>query len=766
LLGDTYVNPDYRAAAVGRTDRFAEEAWWGEQPVRDDLEAFMAGHLTSPQAVKAPLLILGQPGSGKSVLTQMLAARLPAAEFLVVRVVLREVEADADLQTQIEHAVRSVTGENLTWPDLVRSAGDALPVVMLDGFDELLQATGVSQTDYLMRIEGFQAREADQGRPVAVLVTSRTAVADRARPVDGMVVARLEPFRATQVGLWLGVWNKANTAGLASRGLQPLTPQTALQHPELASQPLLLLMLALYDGDGNRLQRADAALGEAELYERLLASFAGREVGKSRADLPGSMFDDAVERELLRLSVAAFAMFSRGRQWTSEAELDTDLAALLGPPDSEPAREELRAPLSAAQVVAGRFFFIHEAMATRDNTQLRTYEFLHATFGEFLVARLVASELSDLTEAARLAAGRARPTLADDAFLHAVLSFMPLTVRSAITPFLAERFDKLSELRRQQLRTLLLRLFRDSLGERHDTRFGDYMPMPLTVPARHAAYSANLAFLAVLAAGEVPASTLFPAARDPVEDWRKLALLWRSQLPPEAWTGMISAVAIDRIWDNKQRDVVLRPSGTPSKRFWDPDPHWSCNRGPGHKYRQRGLPFSFAHSTDLWLSAQASFICDDGDDAVTHALAPLVGYLDRAVSLFHSYWPREGPAISGANALITLWLACSTESAPGELTSAFDTCLEIAIYGRFSSGTATRERFRTLVLRQIAANQQRLPQDWLDSIGIRIRDTVNNRPGEVYDAAELLRIANEILPELIAIGRGTAGQQQVQPEPT
>ena len=45
--------------------------------------------------------------------------------------------------------MRGATREHLTWPDLVAAAGDALPVVMLDGFDELLQATGVSQSDYL-----------------------------------------------------------------------------------------------------------------------------------------------------------------------------------------------------------------------------------------------------------------------------------------------------------------------------------------------------------------------------------------------------------------------------------------------------------------------------------------------------------------------------------------------------------------------------------------------------------------------------------------
>ena len=108
----------------------------------------------------------------------MLAARLPAADFLVVRVPLREVPIELDLQDQIEHAVRRETGERITWPDLTRAAGGALPLVLLDGFDELLQVTGVSQSDYLLKIAEFQEREAVLDRPVAIVVTSRSAVAN------------------------------------------------------------------------------------------------------------------------------------------------------------------------------------------------------------------------------------------------------------------------------------------------------------------------------------------------------------------------------------------------------------------------------------------------------------------------------------------------------------------------------------------------------------------------------------------------------------
>ena len=425
-LGEAYVNPEFRVALPSTAERFGEESWWTDIPVHDDLAGFLAGHLTAPQAVVAPLVVLGQPGSGKSVLTQVLAARLPPNEFLVVRVVLREVAADADLQSQIEHAIRAATGENLAWPDLARSAADALPVVLLDGFDELLQATGVSQTDYLKRTSDFQRREADQGRPVAVVVTSRSAVADRALPVTGMVVIRLEPFRDTQIDKWLQAWNDANATGFARLGLRPLPLETVLAHPELASLPLLLTMLALYDTDGNRLQHDSASLGTAELYDRLLTRFAEREIGRTGVAMAPEELHQAVQRELLRLSVAAFSMFNRGRQWVTESELDADLTALFGPLARQDDGMGLRAPLSAAQVTLGRFFFIYESQATREGNRLRTYEFLHGTFGEYLLSRLVVRELDDLAEAARLAAARNRPEPPEDAFLHALTSFMPL----------------------------------------------------------------------------------------------------------------------------------------------------------------------------------------------------------------------------------------------------------------------------------------------------------------------------------------------------
>ena len=148
-----------------------------------------------------------------------------------------------------------------------------------------------------------------------VVVTTRVAVANRARFVGPTMVLRLEPFGADQVRRWLDVWNAVNPRAV-------LSPAVALRFPDLAGQPLLLFMLALYNADGNALHAEGAELAKARLYERLLTRFARREVDKSLRDALDDRVEQAVEEELVRLSVVAFAMFNRGVQWIDETELD------------------------------------------------------------------------------------------------------------------------------------------------------------------------------------------------------------------------------------------------------------------------------------------------------------------------------------------------------------------------------------------------------------------------------------------------------------
>src|SRR6266704_1386354 len=253
--------------------------------------------------------------------------------------------------------------------------------------------------------------QSGQGRPVVALVTSRIAVADRARYPEGTVALRLEPFREEQIRRWVHIWNLHNEDHLRSCGLEPLPAQVVTRHRALAREPLLLLMLALYDADANALRRGSGtgggqALDETRLYEELLTSFAARELAKSQVAASAGEIADHIEQELQRLSLISFGMINRHRQWVTEAELDSDLAALLG------RRPEtltgFRAPLTAAGIAVGRFFFVQRAQAIRDGSRLQTYEFLHATFGEYLAARLTGQLAADLlTRRPALAVGHA-----------------------------------------------------------------------------------------------------------------------------------------------------------------------------------------------------------------------------------------------------------------------------------------------------------------------------------------------------------------------
>ncbi|HEY0696426.1 MAG TPA: hypothetical protein VGD43_01280, partial [Micromonospora sp.] len=661
---------------------------------------------------RAPLLVLGQPGSGKSVLTKALAARLPAADFLVVRVVLREVSAVADLQEQIEQAVRADTGERLEWPTLVRSAGDALPVVLLDGFDELLQATGVSQTDYLLRVAAFQRREADQGRPVAVLVTSRTSVADRAQPPPGTVALRLEPFDEARVACWLDTWNAVNADRFAVLGVEPLDPGSALRHRELAEQPLLLLMLALYDADGNALRGA-GELRQGELYERLLRSFARREVTKHR-ELSNRDLDRAVEAELRRLAVVAFAMFNRRAQWVTEEELEHDLAVLLGGAPEDRDRGGRWAPLRAAQVVLGRFFFIHRAQASPgDGRRLETYEFLHATFGEFLVARLTWQVVADLVarEAASSMSFGGGP--ADDDLLHALLSHAVLSDRAPVLTFLTELMSTLDGERRAEWAEVLVRLFHEVHETARGRRFDDYRPRGLPVPARYAVHSANLLLLAVCAAGSVTGRQLYPARSypefaDPVGPWHRQALLWRSQLAHDEWTSLVDRLDLDRRRDDQGRDIVL--SILPNGLTLLPPPvdtEWTYGLA---RFGPRGDAEAFwawpeQGPTD---ESRSHFECGQGDDLIQHVLEPVRRFCSTPV---HILAVRPDGISSVMREILEVCFAPIGDLPAEERARTYQNAMQLALSPPGTANRALREQVTALVFDRMAADDQVPP--WL-----------------------------------------------------
>lgn len=567
-----YVNPRYRIVRATDDTRPADESWWDEAPSRDDIDLTLAACMTVPDATRLPVLLLGHPGAGKSLLTKVLAARLTAAAgYTAVRVPLRQVGANAPIMEQIQQALDIATHKRVNWWELTEQGHDTVRVVLLDGLDELLQATSNDRSGYLQEVMEFQRIEAEQERPVVVVVTSRTVVADRVDIPTGTTVIQLDYFDEADIEQWLSRWQEANGALIASGKVRELTFAAACRHFELARQPLLLLMLALYSADPAS-PALDDDLSSADLYNRILDNFARREVAK-KAELKLSSHETErrVKDQLDRLSVAALAMFNRGRQDITETELGGDLAALHERTIASSHLGEL------GQRLIAEFFFVHAAEAqplpdmkhsqnapvalgskTREQPR-RSYEFLHATFGEYLVASRVMTELVDVAETAL--GSRRGPREPDDNLLFALLCHAPLAVRISTLSFAAEIFADLS---RRECKNALetLDILISSYRNRHGSdRYVAYQPQQVDRVRQLATYSANLITLrAALRPGEkVPLEKMFYASVKPLEQWRSTAMLWRAGLDSD---GLLAILGILRIVDNSlifsvNKDTVL-----------------------------------------------------------------------------------------------------------------------------------------------------------------------------------------------------------------
>ena len=246
---DAFVPQAFRVLRRARDSRSLEdESTWSELPRRNDLGAFLLSYLSSPYSTDTPLLILGHPGSGKSLLTTVLSARLMSKQFTAIRVPLREVNADADIATQIEEFVRRISGDSDSWIKLRSRFKNCPPLVILDGYDELLQASGQVFASYIMDAQRFQQHQSEQGWPLRIIITSRVTLIDKAAVPVGSTIVRLLEFDQQQRERWSGIWNNANAGyfkdvGIEEFSLPAIGEDGADKILNLAEQPLLLLML-------------------------------------------------------------------------------------------------------------------------------------------------------------------------------------------------------------------------------------------------------------------------------------------------------------------------------------------------------------------------------------------------------------------------------------------------------------------------------------------------------------------------------------------
>ena len=760
-LHESYIDPDFRVRALTGGENPADEDGWSRVQTRSDLSEYLAGVLTSTGATLAPVVVLGQPGAGKSALTKVLAARLPAGDFAPVRVVLREVNAESDVQDQLEYAIREATGQRIDWITFVRETRGTKPVLLFDGFDELLQATGVSQSDYLLRVARFQEREAQQGRPVATIVTSRSAVSDRVRYPPGVVVLSLQPFSKEQVEAWVARWNRHHDPYYRRTSVAPLDIDVVQRQSELARQPLLLLMLALYDAESNALslltqEDSSRPIDESTLYERLLSAFASREIDKLSPTVEPEHVSRQIESELQQLSLIALGMINRRRQWITEQELDADLAAILGPFKS--ADHDFRQRQTRAQAGLGRFFFVQRAQAIRGGTRLQTFEFLHATFGEYLAARLavqLTARIADQQPALSISSMHV-----EDDLLYSLFSFAPLSSRQQLR-FVRGCVDRTVQSDdRKMLRTPLVMALTQS-EQRSDNRYADYRPAAQSVASRHGIYSANLVLLTLVFAGTVTASALFPDSLDPAGTWRQRTLLWRSAMSEGEWTDLALAMTVRKTWSPTRRELEISLTTEDIANPSPVDLYWHFRYPPGHESR----------GNITWRRTYVSEIVHKmhvaggtNDSTVLHALEPLLERLGATTMTFMGL--GETPPSSFAHDLIRLWLASALGN-ESELRASYLRCTRV-IDALHIWGPEFRDVV-VIILKLMAVDAPRLPHEDIKNLlaaALTYADEINDTAAPIYqlvtDCAHALHSqaigdADEALDEIVQIG-ASAGE--------
>ncbi|WP_220202394.1 NACHT domain-containing protein [Reticulibacter mediterranei] len=400
-----FLPQEFRVLRYTGKEQLEQEMVWKHAAPRNDLGIFLLSYFQSPYSVQTPLIILGDPGSGKSLLTSMIAACWATTAYTPIRIPLRNIRADTRIQRQIEAQLELDSGgEVVSWGQFARHLETRSALVIFDGYDELLQATGSVFSDYLQTVRRFQEEELDLDRPTRTIVTSRRTLIGKADIPIGATILRLCEFNETKQQRWIDIWNATNADYFQQHGVRPFkVPQNNEKIKELAQQPLLLLMLALYDCEGNRLHKA-RDLDRTLLYQRLLHRFIERELAKETnfTSLPEKSRKEKIASEMERLGVAAVGMFNRRALYIREDALSKDLH-FFGKERTFPEAKGLR--LQQGSSLLGSFFFVQKAEARQGDQSVQesahelAYEFLHATFGEFLTADFILHQVLRETNA-------------------------------------------------------------------------------------------------------------------------------------------------------------------------------------------------------------------------------------------------------------------------------------------------------------------------------------------------------------------------------
>lgn len=459
---DAFIPQSYKCLSyTKRNMKLEEPKVWNNLKAHNNLDAFFIKYLSNPNSIDNPLIILGHPGSGKSLLTKVISAQLMCDYYTVIRIPLREVNAESSIDMLVENQIRKDSNRPLIcgYGGFAKEFSDKPLLIILDGYDELLQAKGEVYSNYLQKVKLFQEHQKDLNRPVRIIVTSRITLIDKAIIPENSTIVRLLEFNEEQQNKWINIWNKENDSYFRYNNVSPfsLPDKSNKSIMELSEQPLLLLMLALYDSDGNSLAKLKNEIKRTQLYNNLIRRFVLRERRRYNDFLNFDTKEKVktINNEMSRLGVVAIGMYNRRTVYIHSNELECDLKFYNL--DREIKSESKGKKLNDSESLLASFFFIHESKANDEESDNKgfenAYEFLHNTFGEFLTADFILN--CAIYEISKINAYKTTPSLnsellklqTNESWLnkewYSCLMFTPLYTRTVVLEMMKEHKAKI-----------------------------------------------------------------------------------------------------------------------------------------------------------------------------------------------------------------------------------------------------------------------------------------------------------------------------------
>lgn len=445
---DIFVPQQFKAIRYSDNIKLESKKVWKNAKAKDDIGAYINGLLHHPDFDTKPLIILGHPGAGKTLLCNMLAAKLFHNEYHVIIVNLRNAHADDTIVQQITDQLKDEVDDRCSWYNILEAKLDKPLLIIFDGYDELLQSSGKTYSNYINTIAEFQKNQLiASNQLVRCVITSRITLIDKAYIPEGAAVLRLCDFNEKRIDTWIDIWNSYNKEYFNENNLNEFYLPKDEKISDLAHQPLLLMMLALYDSTDNNLAK-QKNLTQTQLYDNLIRDFIKREKNKDEEfkNKQISAQNKELSEEMIRIGIAAIGMYNRGIYHITSKDLNLDINFYSGTCQLISSKYSLEDGLTEAEALLGSFFFMHKSLSIeRDNgkkIENTAYEFLHNTFGEFLTSDFILLNIYNAVEEISFRMNNNRTICWNDIFVdswYASLVYTPLFSKPVVVKMLKER---------------------------------------------------------------------------------------------------------------------------------------------------------------------------------------------------------------------------------------------------------------------------------------------------------------------------------------